>query len=287
MDLDDGGDSAECLLCYEERDSVEPAPCCGKGVCGRCRRMLERRAGAQAPLCPFCRRPASGARRASLDLRGCIVQELCGFGVIGNTVDARAWRVLTLVTLAPGLPLALREAAEALLHVASSSRQGLPPGRGLAAVEVAGALCRQWPSTAGLIVQSLRNFWDDLDVAGSMMSDEVGSVVDYAEVLVLRSILAAADVFAIVRLRHRVTCAAQSSFACLLVRRLESSLGRPRVMKEIFAEAELEGCCAGMFPLEGHPADVTYIRELYEGAGLAWLCDHDSFSTLAMLSDSE
>ncbi|CAK0834354.1 unnamed protein product [Prorocentrum cordatum] len=335
--------SAECLLCYEERGSVEPAPCCGKGTCGRCRRMLERRAGSQPLLCP---RPSAASRPSARTVpRWASAAASSGSSAasasrpaVGNSVGTRAWRVLTVVALAPRLPLALREAAEALLHVASvgGARQGpQPAGQRLAAAEVAVALCRQWPSTAEFLVQSLRNFWDDLDVAGSirrpsahratvpgswtgcvwdalsgsplsteqywdpaalhavptarrrMMGDEVGSVLDYAEVLVLRSVLAAVDVFAILRLRHKATSAAQGSFACLLVRRLESALGRPRVMEEIFAEAVLEGCCAGMFPLEGHPADVAYLRELYEGAGLAWLCQHDSFSALAMLSDSE
>ncbi|CAE8597042.1 unnamed protein product [Polarella glacialis] len=71
-----------------------------------------------------------------------------------------------------------------------------------------------------------------------------------------------------------------------------SSCSRRQPVAAADSEAEKRGTEEdedeiGIFPLDGHPANVMFVRRLFESCGLDWLCGHESFSTLAMLSDSE
>jgi len=76
----------------------------------------------------------------------------------------------------------------------------------------------------------------------------------------------------------------------MLVHRMQEVVGLQRLQEELIGGSwrnEMEAEIRGIFPVDGHPANVKFARTLFENAGLDWLCEHESFSPLAMLSDTE
>lgn len=64
-------DCVTCAVCLERQISVSLQPCGHACLCGACARQIRHGAGARAtgsapPLCPVCRRPATGCHRVFL-----------------------------------------------------------------------------------------------------------------------------------------------------------------------------------------------------------------------------
>mmetsp|Transcript_115488 Transcript_115488/g.326440 ORF Transcript_115488/g.326440 Transcript_115488/m.326440 type:complete len:302 (-) Transcript_115488:332-1237(-) len=280
-----------CLLCYESTGA--PLLCCAKEVCGRCVRLLRRRAGQYAQVCPFCRRLDPGPGGADASLRTGVFAELAA-----SRMSEDAFRRISVhLLLAPRLQPALRVVAEALLDAAtafSDGMQGVQAVKGAAAV--AEKICNAWPHAHESFVVALRHFWDDLWPAGSALAKATFPAASFFVELIRLEILSVAQVLEALQLHHRHTTAAQGQFACALLRGLQNVLGIARLKQELFGGAVLDAAwyaadkeyaVVGIFPLDGHPANVRFVRKLFEDEGLAWLCEHDSFQPLAMLSDCE
>jgi len=284
---DGDGSTPVCLLCYEEdgADEAKPMTCCGKEVCGRCTRMLQRCVGSQALLCPFCRCPNSGLCGTAAVFRGRVVAELRA----SRSPAEALRRIVVLVMLAPSLSSALEETSEGLVHFAASYREDAWGHKASLAIAAAVAcrLCREWPKTVGFIDKALRQFWDDLSFTGSLLSREVSPVADFAAEMVGQNAFPPLQLLSIVTLHHNVTSDMQGRFACTLLQKLQETIGQPRLKGALFDDAYEDSLCVGLFPVDGHPANVAYVRKLFENSGLAWLCDHDSFQSLALLSDSD
>eukprot|EP00928_Gymnodinium_smaydae_P088010 TRINITY_DN72172_c0_g1_i1.p2 TRINITY_DN72172_c0_g1~~TRINITY_DN72172_c0_g1_i1.p2 ORF type:complete len:339 (-),score=97.62 TRINITY_DN72172_c0_g1_i1:8-1024(-) len=291
-----------CLICYDEQD-VTPLPCCGKGICDRCARLLRRRTFQLSSLCPFCRRPEQGLDVAKT-LRQAIFTELQA-----NSPPAFALhRIIVLIMLAPKLVQALEVAVEALTDLAASSSDKT----GAAVATLAVQLCRRWPASAPLcFLEAFAQFWRDLALAGPQVACDNHLVVDLFAELAYQRALGTRDLVGQLWLRHGATSPAQRRFAVALLRQLQKALGEERLRLELLPEdeaAEATDNCAlesrpseeaedgdaliadnalGIFPVDGHPANVRFARGVFEEAGLAWLCEHESFGSLAVLSDSE
>eukprot|EP00933_Yihiella_yeosuensis_P050257 TRINITY_DN48024_c0_g1_i1.p1 TRINITY_DN48024_c0_g1~~TRINITY_DN48024_c0_g1_i1.p1 ORF type:complete len:425 (-),score=94.24 TRINITY_DN48024_c0_g1_i1:15-1289(-) len=396
-------EESACLLCYETGSTVRPMPlpCCGKELCSRCLRLLLRRMPAstsQMPLimpgigvseplppamCPWCRRPweilngrsdalslaiqAAAARRSAL-------AEL----TTSQTGACEALRRLSvLLLLAPQFGTALNATLEALLDFASST---LAPKAVSMACAIAIGLCREWPEAVPRgLVKALTCYWEDLrhDVATGAPPaglDDTSAVAELIAMLTNGGALRLREALRPLDLNHRSTSPSQGRFACTLLTRLDTKLGRKAMQAELLnivnfpateprlEEAALEDpeptsvvtvqedavtptrehheeaasvepsetaavensrdaevpqkACTDLhddrggdvekqneescreaedeeqeelriFPVDGHPANVAFVRKLFESSGLDWLCEHESFSSLAMLSDSD
>lgn len=304
----DADDSGICLLCYDS-EGADQVPCCNKEVCGRCLRLLRRRSFQPELLCPFCRRPwgesaagagISSAVAAVLAVRGGVVAELRASRSSADAVR----RISILLLLAPSLAPALEAVAEALVDVIAATSQKQIAD---AASVVAAGLCREWPAAGHNFLAALRRFWEDLGFAGGLSPsavDRPGGHIPPCPVaglyawLVKAGELQLAQVLTPLRLQHQATLPAQARFVCSLLSQLEDAMGRDKLRASLFQseaadvldDADDEGelrSGLGIFPTDGHPSNVRFVRGLFEGAGLAWLCEHESFSPLAMLSDDE
>jgi len=283
--------SLACLLCYETDELPVPLPCCGKEICSRCLRLMRRRASRFAALCPFCRRP-DAKRAASSALRSLLAKELSRSR---TSVEAMRRVSLTLM-LAPELPAGLEAAAEALVDVAAASPDVASIG---SAVAVAFLLCEEWPALAGAaggLSRALRSFWDDLQAAGTLLGCEACPVANFFAALVSQGALGPCrKALAFLEVRCSSTSAAQGRFVVEVLRRLLELWGLKRLRTSLFdddfvgfgQDDDADRCTVGLFPCDGHPANVRFARALYEDAGLSWLCEHESFSALAAISDDD
>lgn len=290
--IDEKSDCASqtCLLCYETDRTAVPLPCCGKEVCARCSRLVRRRAARFAPLCPFCRRPDAKTAAATA-LRSRLASELSSSR---TSIEAKRRVSLTLI-LAPNLPAALDALAEALVDVAAASPDAGAVG---SAVAVALRLCEEWPALAGSggkISRSCQSFWDDLQVTGTILGCEAWPVANFFATLVSHGVVGSCcEALASFELRRSSTSPAQGRFLVALLHRLLELWGVDRLRASLFDDEpqskqqddhEIGTCSAGVFPWDGHPANVRFVRALYEDAGLSWLCEHESFAALAEISD--
>lgn len=190
-----------------------------------------------------------------------------------------------LLLLAPRLVLALEITAEALLDAASSA-QGSVTVQQVAAIAV--KLCSEWPAMPACFVMALRGFWDDLQHTDAPYCCE-GPVADFIAELVWRGVLRPANAVGPLRLHHQKMSSAQGRLLCAVLRSMQELLGTASLKRDLF-EAELpegDDFFLGIFPADGNPASVHFARCFYEEANLAWLCEHESFTNLAMLSDME
>eukprot|EP00929_Paragymnodinium_shiwhaense_P058305 TRINITY_DN29187_c0_g1_i1.p2 TRINITY_DN29187_c0_g1~~TRINITY_DN29187_c0_g1_i1.p2 ORF type:complete len:142 (-),score=44.03 TRINITY_DN29187_c0_g1_i1:38-463(-) len=137
------------------------------------------------------------------------------------------------------------------------------------------------------VMLSLRCFWEDLRSSGTLLEQEVGPVADFTVELVRKGVLPPTQALACIQLRLQENSATQCKFACTLLKGIEGAIGQQKLQRLLFADVYEGNYCEGLFPVDGHPANVRYSRGLFEEAGLAWLCEHEAFQELAMLSDDD
>eukprot|EP00927_Polykrikos_kofoidii_P079225 TRINITY_DN76003_c0_g1_i1.p1 TRINITY_DN76003_c0_g1~~TRINITY_DN76003_c0_g1_i1.p1 ORF type:complete len:287 (+),score=38.36 TRINITY_DN76003_c0_g1_i1:241-1101(+) len=286
MDVDEPASAQTvCLVCFEAGDSeqVQRAVCCGKEICRLCWRLLQRRAsaGALALLCPFCRRPSEGPSAGAAVLRERIIKEL----LESRAVEQAIRRVSVVMLLSPSLRPALETAFEALFLFAASSQHDRH--RGVMAAAVADKLCAEWPASLEFLEDSFDRFWEDLYYVPRLVDSEISPAADFAAELVRRKVVSPLKVLGRLGLHHHDTSVAQAHFVCAVLLRFEQVLGRASFRELLFNDAYEGNLCEGIFPVGGHQANVKYVRGLFEASQLGWLCEHDAFQPLAMLSDTD
>jgi len=159
----------------------------------------------------------------------------------------------------------------------------MPASAHIAAVSA--RLCREWPAAAGCFVKALLNLWEGLSDADAPRTADWGPVVDFIAELAWRNALRPACVVAPLRLWHETTTPQQGKLLCALILRMQGVLGCAALREDLFSADYLQ---PGIFPSDGTPANIRFVDGLFREAGLAWMCEHESFHKLAMLSsDSE
>jgi len=267
-------DAETCLICYET-EGGHPLECCGKVVCPGCLRALRRQVLLRSPLCPFCRCPSQGVY---FKLRSALLSELS----TTSSAQLIVRRVAALLMLAPTLSIGLSIAAEALLDIVGQYSLTIVIS------QIAIGLCRQWPTMEKHFVNAVREFWRDLKYGTATISFSRGPIASLCAHLVAARVIKAAHVVSPLRLEPGATSSTQAGFACMVLRRMQGVLGLEAIRADLFTQESSDDYDeGGIFPYSGHPDNVRFARELFEAEGLDWLCAHESFSDLAVLSDSD